>query len=793
MSDAFVNRPPVPSATDGEKFAVAQPSTMEPVGPAGPVEPVGPVGVDPMIEEQGYLSQMYGRLDQMRGEAVRHREDARFASDGTPAGRFNRDALQHRYSQQLSSFNAAEAKLCFGRLDTEEGEMLHIGRMGLTDGTEERRQILIDWRAPSSAPFYTATALTALGVRRRRHIRTRRHEVLSVADEYLQATPGATAQDDLGAAGDSALLEALNAPRTGRMGDIIETIQAEQDRIIRSDRAGVLVVQGGPGTGKTVVALHRAAYLLYTHRERLGGHGVLVIGPNETFLSYIGQVLPNLGESSVVLSTMSNLFPGVSATARESTGAAEIKGRLSMSKVMDNAVLHRQALPKRTTVFTYDRTRLRLESSLLTKARRRAWASRLPHNKARQIFLRVVLDGLAKQLAGRPGVRQAEDAPALDYADLRKDLAADADVHAALADIWPALTPQQVLIDLFASAKRLAFATPGWNQRDRDLLQRPALSPWTVADVPLLDEVAELLGPLGTVDRAQALARAEELQFAERALEAMQSAGSEDQDSGIGFTLGMITAEQLAAINEEEVSYRSTADRAAADREWTYGHVIVDEAQELSPLAWKMVMRRCPMRSMTLVGDVAQTSDPAGTSSWARVMKPHVQDRWRLEELTVNYRTPEEIMEVAIPVLAAIDPTSTAPVSVRSSGFSPWFKQVEVSELACAAARAVEKELKDFSTGQLAVLVPFGDDDVVLPAVQKVFAGASADAGLGHRVVVLDVLSAKGLEFDSVVLLEPAKVIAQSGHGMSDLYVALTRATQRLGVLHSQPLPAVLA
>ncbi|RIJ77910.1 helicase [Nakamurella silvestris] len=752
-----------------------------------------------VAEEQVLISRMYQRLAEMREDALRRRADARYASDGTPAGRFNRDALQHRYSQELSMLTAAEAKLAFGRLDTDDGESLHIGRMGLTDGTDERRQLLIDWRAPSSTPFYTATALTPLGVRRRRHIRTRRDRVEAVADEYLQAAPGVAIHDDLGAAGDSALLEALNAPRSGRMGDIIETIQAEQDRIIRSDRTGVLVVQGGPGTGKTVVALHRAAYLLYTHRERLGGHGVLVIGPNEAFLSYIGQVLPNLGESSVVLSTMGGLFPGVTATAVEPAGAAELKGQLSMAKVIDNAVLHRQALPKRAVSFRYDHGQLRLEPSLLIKARRQAWGSRLPHNRARQVFLRVVLDGLARQIAGRPGVRQLEDSAGRpDFADVRRELAQDAGVQAVLADIWPALTAQKLVADLLASPARLKFATPGWKQADRDRLHRelpsdPEDFEWTVADVPLLDEAAELLGPIGAADRARALARAEELEFAERTLEAMNSAAAGQEDSGIAFTLGMVTAEQLASINEEELTYLTTAERASVDREWTYGHVIVDEAQELSPMAWRMVMRRCPMRSMTIVGDVAQTSDAAGTSSWARAMNPHVKDQWRLEELTVNYRTPEEIMEVAAPVLAVVAPGLTVPVSVRRSGFTPWSREVTDFDLPEAVAAAVLREVADHPDGQLAVLVPGDEDGSILTAVQQSVPEASGTAGMGRRVVVLDAISAKGLEFDAVILVEPARIVGRSPRGLGDLYVALTRATQRLGVLHTEDLPHALS
>ncbi|WP_084614410.1 HelD family protein [Nakamurella lactea] len=777
--------------------------------PAGdPAEPAELAAA--VVEEQQFLDVMYDRLADMRSDAVRRLGDARYSSDGTPAGRFNRDALQHRYSQEVAALTAAEDTLCFGRLDRAVGPadpgtgtdgldadeaILHIGRMGLTDGTRERRQILIDWRAPSAAPFYTATALAPHGVIRRRHLQTRRRRVLSVADEYLQAAPGvdpADVGDALGSAGDSALLAALNAPRTGRMLDIIATIQGEQDRIIRSDRSGVLVVQGGPGTGKTVVALHRAAYLLYTHRERLGSHGVLVVGPNATFLDYIGQVLPSLGESSVVLSTIGTLFPGVVGRPTDLPVAAELKGRPMMAAVIDNAILDRQRMPKRARVFGYDRGTLRLEPGMLAKAQRQAWGSRLPHNKARQVFLRVVLDGLARQIAGRPGVRQLDEAPKVDHSAVRKELAADADVVAALADLWPALTPEQLIGDLLTDQRRLEFAARSLTAKQRDALLRTDPQAWTEGDVPLLDEAAELLGDIGAADLAWSKQQAEDLRFAQESLEAMGAGSEEQAESGIGFTLGMLSAEDLVELHTEDRFAFTTADRAAADREWTYGHVIVDEAQELSQMAWRMLMRRCPVKSMTVVGDIAQTSNPAGATGWARSLRPHVGDRWRLAELTVNYRTPAEIMDVAAGVLARIDPELAPPTSVRESGFAPWARRVPRRELAAAVAAAAVDEVAQHGAGQLAVLVPDELRASVLAAVTARLPGASGEAGPGHRVTVLTVREVKGLEFDAVLLAEPADMVGQSKRGLGDLYVALTRATQRLGVVHSRALPAGL-
>ena len=335
--------------------------------------------------------------------------------------------------------------------------------------------------------------------------------------------------------------------------------------------------------------------------------------------------------------------------------------------------LQRQRMPRRTREVLFDRMPVRLENSLLVKAQRRAWGSRLPHNRARQIFVRAVLDGLARQVAGRPGVKQSEEFDIkADLGEIRKQLASDEAVQAALVDLWPPIAAEQLVGELLTSPSRLAFAAPMLSPRQRELLLRKDPPAWTVSDVPLLDEAAELLGEVAAGDAAWARRQAEELRFAQETLEAMNQSGAGQEDSGIGFTLGMISAEDLARMNVEERSFASVADRAAADREWTYGHVIVDEAQELSQMAWRMVMRRCPLKSMTVVGDIAQTSDPAGATNWERTLRPHAKDRWRLEELTVNYRTPEEIMVVAEPVLAAIDPSLKVPESVRQSGFRPW-------------------------------------------------------------------------------------------------------------------------
>lgn len=750
--------------------------------------------------EQRHLDLLYRLLDEQRRRVQGQKQAAMTASDGTPSGMFTRDALQFRYAQQLAVLAAAEDKLCFGRLDSADGSQVHIGRVGIADDTPAREQVLMDWRAPAAAPFYTATALNPQDVLRRRHIRTRGRAVQAVSDEYLQLPPGGVASQDAATVdwsvgGDGPLLQALNAPRTGRMGDIIETIQAEQDAIIRADRSGVLVVQGGPGTGKTVVALHRAAYLLYTYRQRLGSHGVLVIGPSRTFLDYIGAVLPSLGETSVVLATVGTLLPGVEAYEEDEAPVAAVKGSLKMTKVLDHAVLYLQRMPSSPLTIPYDRGTVTLDGPLLRRAQERAWASRRPHNQARAVFLRTLLRGLAEQVAARPGVASLDPAAVMpDKDEIVKELAADTAVAAALVGLWPLVTPEQLVRQLLSDEERLAFAAPMLRPEERALLLRPVRSPLTVSDVPLIDETAELLGDISPVDRAKQAALAEELQYARDTLEALGAEEAGISDSGISFTLSMLSAEDIARLHDTSGPLGSTADRAAADRHWTYGHVVVDEAQELSPMAWRAIFRRCPLKSMTVVGDTAQTSDAAGASTWAQALNPHARDRWRQAELTVNYRTPGEIMRLAAPVLAAIDPTLSVPSSVRETGEKPWAVKVpEAAGLFEAVASAAAADVADMGAGQLAIVhhLPSARAAELLAVVRQAVPDAVGEAGPDRRVVVLGVRETKGLEFDRVILVEPAQ-LAGDHRGLGDLYVALTRATQRLGLVHAAPLPDVI-
>ncbi|MCE0762295.1 AAA family ATPase [Pseudonocardia kujensis] len=741
---------------------------------------------------------LYERLDERRRDTARRLADVLHGETvGTPQALTERDAAAAMYTDRLAALRAAEHGLAFGRLDAETGEVRYIGRLGLLDEEHDYEPLLMDWRAPAAQPFYTATAANPEGMRRRRHLRTRGRSVVAVDDEVLDLADAAAGGSGSGLTSEAALMGALVEPRTGRMSDIVATIQAEQDRIIRSKPSGVLVVQGGPGTGKTAVALHRAAYLLYTHRDRLARRGVLVIGPNPTFLRYIGQVLPSLGETSVVLATPAELFPGLHARRHEDTRTAEVKGRADMAAVVAAAVRDRQQLPRKPIELVVERQEVRIDRDLVNAARSRARRSRKPHNEAKRIFRNEALRLLAQQVARTLGGRNLLGK--LDVEDIRDELAEDAAVARELDALWPTLTPEQLLTDLFADRRKLNSIARRIPAEDRALLERPApgadVPPelrWTPADVPLLDEAAELLGDDGSAARAaEQAALREEVEYAQGVLDVLDL--EEDLDPELLRATDIVDADRLAERMQVR-TYESTADRAAADREWTYGHVIVDEAQELSAMAWRLVMRRVPSRSMTIVGDVAQTGDIAGTSTWGQVLSPFVQNRWKLEQLTVNYRTPAEIADVADDVLAAIDPGLTPPTSVRSTGVPPRAVPVAAGSLEGSdevVAGIVAEEQGAVGEGRTAVLVPAAR----LAQMREAVLGDAAPEDpedLEAPVVVLPVGASKGLEFDAVVLVEPAEVLAESPRGMNDLYVALTRATQRLTVVHAADLPEPL-
>jgi DNA helicase IV len=734
-------------------------------------------------QEQEFIDGLYARVDALRGDTEAMVVDALAQGDKPMQARLERDILVAERSGLLAALNAVDGSLCFGRIDLTDGGSHHIGRIGLRADDAERTPVLIDWRADVARPFYLATGHTPMGLRRRRHISTEGRRVSALHDEILDLSDTSrTGHED--PAGDTVLLAALNSARTGRMSDIVQTIQAEQDRIIRAPHRGVLVVEGGPGTGKTAVALHRAAYLLYEHRELLARRAVLIVGPNPAFLGYIGEVLPALGETGVLLATVGELFPGVKARALDTPEAAAVKGRAAMADVLAAVVRDRQALPDPVIPIEHDREVLMLDDGLVNVARERTRAAKLPHNAAREHFEGHILNTLTDMVAERIGTDPYDGSNLLDASDItqiRDELAENPEVWSAIDRLWPRLTPQRLVADFLAAPEAYL------DEQDAAAVRRRVTRAWTVADVPLLDEAAELLGEDDRMARTRAEREREtQIAYAQGVLDVSYASRTyefEDKDEEESEVLSahdIIDAERFAE-RQEEADHRSAAERAAADRTWAFGHIIVDEAQELSPMAWRLLMRRSPTRSMTLVGDPAQTSEAAGVGSWADILRPYVGDRWEHTRLGVNYRTPAEIMDVAAAVVRAEHPGFRPPGSVRSTGVRPWARATD--DLPGAVAEAVA-ELTP-AEGRLAVIAPRDLHRRLAARLDGVTAGAEPD--LTHTVVLLDPRQAKGLEFDSVLVVEPGR------YGTSDLYVALTRATQRLGVLHTGDLPSALA
>lgn len=723
--------------------------------------------------EQAVVDVLYRRLDELRSRTRSDLEQVRRGSaGGTHQARSERDAYATMYEDRLAQLYGVEERLCFGRLDLQTGPPRYIGRIGLVD--DDQNRLLVDWRAEASTPFYQATAAHPLGVVRRRHLQTRGRQVLSVEDEVLDLD---RIGEDTPLAGEGALLAAVNAQRTGRMGDIVGTIQAEQDAVIRSALDGVLVVEGGPGTGKTAVALHRAAYLLYGDRDRLSRAGVLVVGPTPVFMRYIEQVLPALGETGVVMLTAGRLVPGVDATERDPAPVAALKGDLRMAEAIARAVRDRQRVPARSITLTMDGRTLRITPGMVRSAQDKARRTGKPHNQARVTFVKDLLGHLATRLADQLGGLDEHDRQAL-ISDLRDHI----DVRREINLLWMPLTEQRVVSRLLADRDRLAHAAPWLTADQVGLLLRPVDAPFTVDDVPLLDEAAELLGEDEAAKEAQAArAAAERRELTSYARQVLAMTGSS----------GLVSADQMVDGFAGPGSDLTTAERAVADRTWAFGHVVVDEAQELSPMMWRLLGRRNPTRSMTVVGDLAQTNAAAGADSWGQVLAPLVQDRWRRATLTVSYRTPAQIMDIAAAILARTGLDAAVPRSVRRGDWPPTAARVDPAGLSEQLTKDVRRMVAEVRGGRVAVLAVPGRVEE-LAGVLRAELGEDVGTGptaLDRPVAVLGVPEAKGLEFDAVLVVEPAEIIDAGPRGINDLYVAVTRPTQQLHVVHARDLP----
>ena len=723
-------------------------------------------GVHPDLEaEQAYMDAAYERLADMRSGATHRLQGALSQTKGgTFQARAERDIVVRNSLRRLEQLDIGDQPLCFGRIDglPDNGDTgtYYIGRLAVSGADQE--PLVIDWRAPVAEPFYRATGRHPMGLRRRRHFANEGHRIVGIEDEVF-AADGSTGDGDVELVGTGALLAALEQSRSGRMRDIVATVQREQDEVIRAPLHGVLVVQGGPGTGKTAVALHRAAYLLYTYRFPLERQGVLVLGPNPVFLRYIEHVLPSLGESGVVLSTIDGLVADARARAVDTPLAARVKGDPRMVRFLARAVADRQRpLPADVEVpFGPYRLRLtaRASAEVVATVKRRPGTHNARRRQVETLVLRrlEVLYRAAAERATRAGLRadgSASDELAAEYGldpadlqapepdgdDLLEQLRARPEVVAALDRMWPVLSPVELVHDLFGAPALIASAGRELLDDDeRRALHRPRSQyaddiAWTSADLALLDEASVLLGP-------------------------------------------------------------RRRRRGGDDGPRTYGHIVVDEAQDLSPMQLRLVARRSMSGSMTVVGDVAQATGPWAPGRWEDVLA-HLPDRRpaRIVELSINYRTPSEIMDVAARVLAVTLPHAQPPRSVRSSGVAPAFVPVVAARLYDEVVTRAAELSATVRAGTVAVIAPSSTLADVATAFQRAGVGyGEAADGLDAPITLVAVEVVKGLEFDGAVVVEPARLVREAQQGERALFVALTRPTKRLTVVHAEPLPAVLA
>lgn len=720
-------------------------------------------------EEQTAVDRAYGRLDELRTQ-VRTRLDAVRAagSHGSPTQRTERDSFANMYEDRLTQLRAVEDRLVFGRLDTAQGGRRYIGRLGLLDSNHE--PILTDWRAEAARPFYEATPADHGDIVMRRHITLNFRQVTGIEDEVLDLSAPEVGKAVQGGtlAGEGALMASLSSRRTGQMTDIVATIQAEQDRIIRSPMTRPLVVQGGPGTGKTAVALHRTAYLLYTHRRRLESSGVLIVGPSNAFLHYIDQVLPSLGETGVLSRTLGDLIPGISTDRQEDPHVARLKGDIRMAEAVANAVASRERVPASLPTVKVDGVAVPMLAVDLEQALVDARRSHQPHNKARNTFVRSALNAMTARYAEgvdyQPGAEELARVTSL--------LRLNDQVRRTLNLAWLPMNPRWLVNDLWSRPDRLHRFAPWLTPEQIDLLTRQDGAELTVSDIPILDEAMELLGPdprQTDRDQAEKARRDEERRFASDTL----------AQNGIGT--GIVNSQMLLdSINGEEENQAAT--QAAADREWVYGHIAVDEAQELTAMDWRMLVRRCPSRSFTIVGDVAQTAALGGTRSWASTMDTLFgPDGWDIRQLTIDYRNPRQVSNLAssfaasegleVSTLKAVREVEGSVSHLRADDQASLLDQLPglVDELA-------ERHLGKDGTGRLAIIVPSALE-------AKVSSRLHIDKAQERQITVTTTGHTKGLEFDAVVLVEPGAIQDEAPSRLSaaaDLYVAMTRPTQEL-------------
>ncbi|TNC22446.1 HelD family protein [Amycolatopsis alkalitolerans] len=684
--------------------------------------------------EQEHVDRVYRRLAELREQAEAMRAKGYEIGHGAQREAvfeqasmlFERDMMVFHANQTLQTLDAEYEGLVFGRLDQTGAEKIYVGRLGIRDA--EFDNLVTDWRAPAAAAFYQATAEEPMDVVRRRVIRCSGPNVLDVDDDVLipDAVP-----DDMLVVGEGALMAALGRARGEKMRDIVATIQREQDEVIRAPWRGVTEITGGPGTGKTAVALHRAAYLLYRHRRQLGGAGVFVLGPSGVFTNYISRVLPSMGETNVELRALGEVLDGVVATRQDPAPIAAIKGSLRMRKVLTRAMRDTPPEVPDEMRIVYRGEVLKLRGKELEKVRRKVHGHGGPPNRSRVRAAETLLEALADK-----AVENAHaDGGQVDRAELITELGERIDFHRFLVVWWPVLYPGEILRWLGDPA-RLARASKGTLSREEVGLLAPSFADsgagWTVADVALLDELRVLAGQPPKRRRRK----------------------------------------QRIELDPAPAEHHGTHRPEHYDE---YSHIVVDESQDLSPMQWRMVGRRGKYASWTVVGDPVQSSWPApGEAAQARDQAFGLRTPRRRYTLRTNYRNSAEIFDLAARVVAGHAEADELPQAVRTTGLEPDVRMVERADVE-ESTQAAAKELLDAVDGTVGVIC----------AMDRVAEVCGWLSGADERLKVVGSLDSKGLEYDAVVLVEPTGLISESTTGRRVLYVALTRATQQLTVIAS--------
>ncbi len=685
-------------------------------------------------------------LSHQKGELAARLAELRRAEGGSGQQALDRDTEIHRLTRQLRGLERFGVDACLGRMTPADGSPdVYVGRFGLAD--EDGRRLLIDWRVPAAEPFFAATHAHPLGLASRRRYRWNVERVVDYWDEVFVPgeLQGRVALDD-----QSSFIASLGAARSGQMRDVLGTIQADQDAIIRAGSRGTLVVDGGPGTGKTVVALHRTAFLLYADpRFKQGRGGVLFVGPSRPYLNYVANVLPSLGEESVQLCTLRDLLPeGADARDERDASVARLKSSLDLVRAVGKAVRYHQRPPRAPfTVTTSDSQELTLDAADWAEAFV-AYEPGLTHNEAREQVWEEVLRLLVEK----------RSAGASEYS-VRASLVRDERLRVAFAKAWPLLDPAAVIADLWSVPAYLQWCAPELSADEVRQLQRPDARAWTTADLPLIDAARRLTGdPSEFRQRAR---RAEALASQQENMAHVVDNLIEGDDDGEGLVTMLRVEDAQRSLIDEDALPQVDFDELAGP----FAHVVIDEAQELTDAEWAMLLARCPSRSFTVVGDRAQARH-GFRESWEERLRRVGLPKVELAQLTINYRTPEEVMAEAAPVILEALPDANVPVSVRSSGLPV------VHGFVAELQERVDAWLADHLDGTACVIAAAGRD------------GARVFDNRG-RVRSLTPETAKGLEFDLVVLIDPQR-FGTGIEGAVDRYVAMTRATQQLVVLRSE-------